>query len=60
MSKSINTTGEFYFGVSEEKSTGVYTISYRTRRSWEESYGDEGIRIKESLQKVYEKEKSFN
>ena len=25
MSKSINTTGEFYFGVSEEKSTGVYT-----------------------------------
>ncbi len=24
MSKSINTTGEFYFGVSEEKSTGVY------------------------------------
>ena len=27
MSKSINTTGEFYFGVSEEKSTGVYTGS---------------------------------
>ena len=24
MSKSINTTGEFYFGVFEEKLTGVY------------------------------------
>ena len=27
MSKSINTTGEFYFGVSEEKSTGVYSVA---------------------------------
>ena len=26
MSKSINTTGEFYFGVSEEKLTVVYII----------------------------------
>ena len=24
MSKRINTTGEFYFGVFEEKSVGVY------------------------------------
>ena len=25
MSKRINTTGEFYFGVFEEKSVGVYS-----------------------------------
>ena len=30
MSKSINTTGEFYFGVFEEKLTAVYILNERS------------------------------
>ncbi|MGC8562129.1 MAG: hypothetical protein ACP5NO_02880, partial [Thermoplasmata archaeon] len=44
---------------NETESEGI-KISKATLKELEDFYGEEGRRIKESLQKIYDKAKSFN
>ena len=56
----------YYYQTWQNPSNNFHTVSYcwshiiSDAKELEEFYGDEGKRIKESLQKVYEEAKSFD